>query len=372
MGDEYQTVTAAAVQAAPAFLDRDASVEKACGFVTEAGAAGADVVVFPEGFVPAHPLWFHFHPATGDVAQTLSVELFKNAVEVPGPATDRLATAAETADAYVVIGVCEKAAETTGTMYNSQLFFSPDGELIGHHQKLKPTVGEQLVHAEGQNDKFGAVDTEFGPMSGLICGENSNPLAVFALTAEYSRVHAMSWPPYIPSAPNPLPDRSLNDAKAFAQMSKAHVVSAVGLVDDRTVETLRLDDETAATVTDASNAGGSAIVSPGSEVIAGPLGHDEGVLYGDLDLEVSVARKLFHDFAGHYNRPDMFELRVNRQPQRLYADAAEAVERSRSTEEAGEPPVDRAEWDAGEPSVDRRADDEDPERAPEPMRRDVG
>ena len=326
MGDEYETITAAAVQAAPVFLDREASVEKGCDLIAEAGENGADVIVFPEGFVPAHPLWFHFHPATGDVAQRLSVELFKNAVEVPGPATERFARAADAAGAYVVMGVCEKEPNTTGTMYNSQLFFSPDGELIGTHEKLKPTVGEQLVHAEGRNDTFGTVDTEHGPMSGLICGENSNPLAVFALTAEYSRIHGMSWPPYIPSESNPLPERSLDDAKAFAQMSKAHVISAVGVVDDRTVEMLELDEATARKVTSAEYSGGSAIVGPGRNVIAGPLDDEEGILYGDLDIERSIERKLFHDFAGHYNRPDLFELRVNRDPQRLYADAADAAD----------------------------------------------
>ena len=328
MGDEYQTVKAAAVQAAPVFLDREASVEKACDLIDEAGEEGADVIVFPEGFVPAHPLWFHFHPATGEVSRRLSVELFKNSVEVPGPATEKFAAAARRADAYVVMGVCEKEPDTTGTMYNSQLFFSPEGELIGKHQKLRPTVGERLVHANGRNDAFGAVDSEFGPMSGLICGENSNPLAVFALTAEYSRVHAMSWPPYIPGESNPLPERSLDDAKAFAQMSKANVISAVGVIDERTIEKLELDEETAEKVRDSRYSGGSAIVGPGREIVAGPLDNEETILYGDLDLERSIERKLFHDFAGHYNRPDVFQLRVNREPADLYAEAGAASERA--------------------------------------------
>lgn len=318
MGDEFQTVKAAAVQAAPVFLDRERSVEKACELIAEAGDNGADVIVFPEGFVPAHPLWFHFHPATGEVAQRLSVELFENAVEVPGPSTRRFAEAARRAEAYVVVGVCEKAAGTTGTMYNSQLFFSPEGELIGRHEKIKPTVGEQLVHAEGRNDTFGAVHADFGPMSGLICGENSNPLAIFALTAEYSRVHAMSWPPFIPAESNPLPERLMDDARAFVQMSKAHVISAAGVIDDRTAERLELDEETAGTIRDPRYSGGSVIVGPGREIVAGPLGNEEAILYGELDLERSVKRKLFHDFAGHYNRPDLFQLRVNRNRNEIY------------------------------------------------------
>ncbi|MFC7250349.1 carbon-nitrogen hydrolase family protein [Halomicroarcula sp. GCM10025324] len=339
MGDEYQTVTAAAVQAAPVFLDREASVEKAVGLIEEAGANDADVIAFPEGFIPAHPLWFHFHGATSQLSQSLSVELFKNSIEVPGPSTERLAAAADAADAYVVIGACEKEPQTTGTMYNSQLFFSPDGELLGTHQKLKPTVGEQLVHTEGENDTFGTIDTEYGPMSGLICGENSNPLAVFGLTAEYSRIHAMSWPPYIPSESNPLPERSLDDAKAFAQMSKAAVISSVGVVDERTVEKLQVDDETAEKIMRPEYSGGSAIVGADRSVIAGPVGNEETILYGDIDIETAIRRKLFHDFAGHYNRPDVFQLRVNRTPNELYAEASTAAEAA----DTGQPPATETE-----------------------------
>jgi nitrilase len=139
-------------------------------------------------------VWFHFHPATGRIATELSVELFKNSIEVPGPQVDALRQAAADAHAYVVIGVCEKVPNTTGTLYNSQLFIGPNGEYLGRHQKLMPTVGERLVHTGGHGDTLGAFQTEFGPASGLICGENSNPLAIFALTAQYTRVHVMSWP----------------------------------------------------------------------------------------------------------------------------------------------------------------------------------
>lgn len=323
MGDTFETVTAAAVQAAPVFLDRQASLEKAIRWIQEAGEHDANFIVFPEGYIPAHPLWFHFHSATGTVSTNLSVELFKNAVEVPGPITDQLGEAAAEAGAYVIIGVCEKRPQTTGTMYNSQLFFSPHGELIGKHQKLKPTVGEQLVHTEGRNDTFGTVESEFGPVSGLICGENSNPLAIFALTAEYSRIHAMSWPPYIPSISNPLPDRLLDDAKAFVQMSKAHVIAAAGIIDDRTIERLDLEEEVAETVRTPRFSGGSVIVAPDRSIVSGPLDNEETILYGEIDLEQSVRTKLRHDFAGHYNRPDMFEVRINRQPADLFKDASE-------------------------------------------------
>src|SRR3954453_12926837 len=122
MGDAYPTVKAAAVQAASVFLDREASTDKACALIREAGANGAQVIAFPEGFVPAHPVWFHFHSATGLISTSLSVELFKNSIEIPGPATAALGAAARDARAYVVVGVCERLAGTFGTLLNTQVF----------------------------------------------------------------------------------------------------------------------------------------------------------------------------------------------------------------------------------------------------------
>ena len=204
MGDRYPAVKVAAVQAASVFLDREGSTAKACALIREAGRNGARVIGFPEGFIPAHPIWYHHHSATGALSNRLAVELFKNAVEIPGPQTEELARAARDANAYVVIGVCEKMPNTLGTMFNTQVYLSPDGTLIGKHQKIMPTVGERLVHMGGFGDTFGAFQTEFGPVSALICGENSNPLAVFALTAEGTRIHVMSWPNHFPMSGDPL------------------------------------------------------------------------------------------------------------------------------------------------------------------------
>jgi aliphatic nitrilase len=318
MGDAYPTVKAAAVQAASVFLDREASTEKACALIREAGANGARVIGFPEGFIPAHPVWFHFHSATGRIATRLSVELFKNAVEIPGPEIEALQAAARDAEAYVVVGVCEKLPGTLGTMFNSQVFLGPDGTFLGKHQKLMPTVGERLVHMGGYGDTFGAVQTDFGPMSGLICGENSNPLAVFALTAEQTRVHVMSWPNHFPTISDPLRDRVRIDSQGFAQMSKAYVVSACGTVDERMVEMLELSPADEQLIRNPDFCGGSTIVGPDSRVLAGPMGAEEGILYADLDLEVGIKMKLRHDFAGHYNRPDVFQVRVNTSRPALY------------------------------------------------------
>jgi aliphatic nitrilase len=318
VGDVYPIVKAAAVQASSVFLDRERSTDKACALIREAGRNGARVIGFPEGFIPAHPVWFHFHSATGPVSTRLSVELFKNAVEIPGPELDALRAAARDADAYCVVGVCEKLPGTLGTLFNTQVFVGPDGTLLGKHQKLMPTVGERLVHMGGWGDTFGAIQTDFGPMSGLICGENSNPLAVFALTAEATRVHVMSWPNHFPTISDPLRNRVQIDSQAFAQMSKAYVVSACGAVDDRMIELLELSPGDEELIRNPDFTGGSTIVGPDSRVLAGPMGPEEGIVYAELDLETGIKMKLRHDFAGHYNRPDVFQMRVNTHRPELY------------------------------------------------------
>src|SRR6187431_966566 len=318
MGDSYARVKVAAVQAASVFLDREGSTEKACRLIREAGSNGARVIGFPEGFIPAHPIWYHHHAATGATANRLAVELFKNAVEIPGPETDALCAAAHAANAYVVVGVCEKLPQTTGTMFNTQVYIGPDGSLIRKHQKIMPTVGERLVHTGGYGDTFGAFASEFGPMSALICGENSNPLAIFALIAEGTRIHVMSWPNHFPTSGDPLRNRVAIDSQAFAQMSKAFVISACGTVDERMIDMLAPSPEAEKFLRNADCCGGSLIVDPLSRIIAGPMGPEEGILYAECNLDLAIQMKLRDDFAGHYNRPDIFQMHINRAAPQLY------------------------------------------------------
>jgi len=318
MGDQYPVVKVAAVQAASVFLDREGSTAKACRLIREAGKNGARVIAFPEGFIPTHPVWYHHHPATSAIANKLAVELFKNSVEIPGPEIDALCAAAREANAYVVMGVCEKLPQTLGTMFNSQVWIGPDGKLLGKHQKIMPTVGERLVHTGGFGDTFGAFQTEFGPASGLICGENSNPLAIFALTAEGSRLHVMSWPNHFPTSGDPMRNRVAIDSQAFAQMSKAWVISACGTVDEDMIRKLEVGPAGEKFLRNPDCCGGSVIVAPNSRIVAGPMGAEEGILYAECNLEVGISMKLRHDFAGHYNRPDIFQLHVNRNAPRLY------------------------------------------------------
>jgi aliphatic nitrilase len=184
-------------------------------------------------------------------------------------------------------------------------------------------------------------------MSGLICGENSNPLAVFALIAEGTRVHVMSWPNHFPTSGDPLRNRVAIDSQAFAQMSKAFVISACGTVDDHMIETLKAGPEGEKFLRDPNCCGGSLIVDPLARIIAGPMGPEEGILYAECNLDLAIQMKLRHDFAGHYNRPDIFQMHINRAAPQLYrvhndpaALAAPATEALPAPPPRLEPPVD--------------------------------
>src|SRR3990170_4922757 len=174
-------LTIAAVQVAPVYLDRDATVEKACELIAEAGRAGAGLVVFPGAAVPA---------GADSVLSEMYARLLENSVEVPGAATQRLCRAAKAAGAYVVMGMTERNVEASGaSLYNTLLFIDSKGEILGKHRKLVPTGAERLVWAQGDGRTLHVFDTPFGRLGGLICWENYMPLARYAMYAWGTQVH---------------------------------------------------------------------------------------------------------------------------------------------------------------------------------------
>ena len=320
MGDVYPIVKVAAVQACPVFLEREATTEKACRYIREAGQNGAKVIVFPEGFIPAHPVWLHYHSGTSATGISMNVELFKNSVEIPGPETDLLCKAAKEAGAYVMMGMCEKRANTTGTMYNTVLFISPDGEIMFKHQKFMPTVGERYVHALGGPETMGTINTEYGPMSGLLCSENSNPLAIFSTIMGGSRIHGALWPNHWSSLQKSMKKFVQIATLNFAQMAKCFVISSCATVDEDMIKKMQLSPEHEDLLRSPEYAGGSMISAPNGELIAGPMGNEEGILYADCNLELCVRHKLEHDYSGHYNRGDMFTLIQKKAPLHIYVE----------------------------------------------------
>lgn len=308
MGDRLPMVRAAVVQAAPVFLDREGSVAKALEWVTRAADAGARFVVFPEGFIPAHPVWYHFHAATSRESLRMARELVENAVPVPSPTTETLGEAAARHRLYLVMGVCERNPRNPGLLHNTQLFFGPDGTLLGKHQKVMPTVGERLVHAPGFGDTMRTIPTEFGPVGGLICGEASNPLAIFALAAQGARLIAVSWPNHFSKNEHSMRDVIQMASRAMGYRTNAFVLSAAGTIGPEMRERLPVSPEDVEFLARPGISGGSVIVDPHGNVVAGPAGDEETLLVGDLDLSEIISAKLVHDYAGHYNRPEVFRL----------------------------------------------------------------
>jgi aliphatic nitrilase len=198
-------------------------------------------------------------------------------------------------------------------------------------------VGERLVHTGGYGDTLRAFQTKFGKISGLICGENSNPLAIFTLIAEGTMIHVASWPSTRGKGSSfPVSDRAESAGRAVSMMSKAFVINALGALNDEMIEMLASNDDDRAFLRDPNNSGGSTIVNPQSDVIAGPMGMEEGILYADVDLEACVRAKLAHDLAGHYNRADIFNVRINRTAPLLYQPYVTSAE-----EEMRTPTTDR-------------------------------
>lgn len=326
MADQFPKLRLAAVQVAPAYLDRDAAVDKACRLIREAGAGGAGMVGFPENFIPGHPVWYYFHPAFSPKSMDFATALFKNSVEIPGPVTNALCEAAAQAGVFVVMGLTEKRPDTTGTLFNTQLFIDRHGHIVGKHQKLVPTMAERLVHTGGGGETQRTFPTEFGPVSGLICGENSNPMAVAVLAAQYSRIHVACWPHHFKPTPGypDMPEISLMVGRSLAYTCKAFVISACGIVTPEMADSLPATEADRAWLRDPAKCGGSAIIDPRGVVVAGPMsGEKEGILYADVDLEVTVRSRLVHDFGGHYNRPDVFRLLVNQSNPSLVTNMAE-------------------------------------------------
>lgn len=318
MADKIGSIKAAVVQSAGCFLDREASVKKAEELIAEAGAMGAEIVVFPEGFIPAHPIWFHFHAATSAPGLEMAAELFRNAVVVGGPDTDRLCAAAKKANIWVVMGICEKLPNTTGTMWNSALHISPDGRIAANHRKISPTVGERLVHTGGGSEGLELPRARFGAVSSLLCAENSNPLLVFSVVAQYSLVHTALWPNHFSPTQPRMRDVIMTASRAIAYQGGCYVLNAAGTLDQQTLERIARDDDDRAWLSDPANLGGSCIVAPGGELLAGQAGAEETILTAELDLDIAVGKRSIHDYAGHYNRADLLGLVVHESPQQLF------------------------------------------------------
>jgi nitrilase len=291
------SVAVAAVQASPVFLDRDATTEKACALIKEAGAAGASLIVFPETFIPTYPDWVWRLPAWND--DVFVARLRAESVAVPSPTTERLAEAAAEGGAYVAMGVNEIEG---ATLYNTLLYFSPQGELMGRHRKLMPTGGERTVWGMGDGSTLDVVDTPFGVVGGLICWENYMPLARAAMYAKGVDIYlAPTWDNS---------DSWVATLRHIAKEGRCYVIGVSPLLrgsdvpDDLRGTIYGADD-------DWMSRGYATIVAPGGDIIAGPVLETEEIVYAEIDLDTIAQHRHFFDPVGHYSRPDVFHLSVD-------------------------------------------------------------
>jgi nitrilase len=295
-----------AVQAAPVFLNGPATVDKACDLIASAAREGARLVVFPEGFIPTYPDWVWAVPAgeTG-MLNHLYAELLANAVTIPDGSTEKLCRAARQAGAYVVIGLSERNADASNaSLYNTLLYIDPHGNIMGKHRKLVPTGGERLVWAQGDGSTLGVYDTPLGRIGGLICWENYMPLARFTLYAWGVQIYiAATWDQG---------DVWLSTLRHIAKEGRVVVIgNGMVLRKSDIPDSFEFKQRFYSHVGEWINSGDSAIVNPDGQFIAGPVHQQEAILYAEINLREISGPKWELDVAGHYARPDVFELTVN-------------------------------------------------------------
>ncbi|MBS0425710.1 MAG: carbon-nitrogen hydrolase family protein [Proteobacteria bacterium] len=302
---------AAAVQAAPVFLDTRATVEKACRLIREAASNGAALVVFPEVFVPAYPYWSWV--ANPVAASPWFQKLCEAAVEVPGPEVARIAQAARECGVHVAIGINERAARSVSLIYNTMLLIGPEGRLLGRHRKLVPTWAEKLTWAPGDGAGLRVHQTELGPIGMLACGENTNTLARFSLLSQGELVHLASYIS-LPVAP---PDYDMAEAIKLRAMAhsfegKVYTVVACSTISPQIVDAMDEAFPGSRQQLERKSSAFSGVIGPDGRVVGEPLVDDEGIVYADIDLRRCIQPRQMHDITGNYNRFDVFDLRVNR------------------------------------------------------------
>jgi aliphatic nitrilase len=321
---DFPIFKAAAVQAAPVYLNAEATVEKACSIIREVGANGASLVAFPEVFVSGYPYWnWIMTPVQGSAWYE---KLYRNSIDIPGPEIDALCSAAREADCHVVIGVNERGASSCGVIYNSVVFIDNKGCLLGVHRKLVPTWAEKLTWTPGDGSTLRVYDTEIGPLGGLACGENTNTLARFTLLAQGELVHVANYIS-LPVAPADYDMAEAIKVRASAHSFEGKLFSIVSCstISDEIIEAFSQDVPEAAVMLRRKNSAFSAIFGPDGRVIGEPLIDREGIVYADIDLSKCIQPKQMHDIIGHYNRFDVFQLHVNNTPLRSISFSEQGV-----------------------------------------------
>jgi predicted amidohydrolase len=299
----------AIIQAAPSYLNLQHSIKKASSLVQEAARNGAQVVVFPESWLPGYPAWID---CTRDYAlwdhepvKRVFARLRENSVVVPGSVTEVLASSARDNDVVLNIGIHERVAEGPGrgTLYNTMLTFGPDGSLLNRHRKIMPTYTERLIWGYGDGTSLKAVETRYCRIGGLICWEHWMPLTRQVLHSSGEDVHVAAWPQ--------VKEMNLVASRHYAFEGRCYVLAAGAIMRARDLpaELEALESFTQNPDRSVLN-GGSAIIAPDGSLIAGPIFEDETIVSADLDLSRIAEESMTLDVTGHYARPDLFDFKI--------------------------------------------------------------
>lgn len=318
----YSQFKLAAVQAAPVYFDREASTEKACKLILEAGTKKANLAAFGECWLPGYPFYVWGFRAT---AKTVVPEYLANAVEIPSSTTEKLCDAARQANIDVVIGIAEQDSRSRGTVYCTLLFIGNDGTILGRHRKLKPTHRERTAWGEGDGSSLVVYERPYGRISGLNCWEHNMVLPGYALIELGTQIHIAAWPGTDSSRHSFL-------SRAFASQAAAYVidVGAILALEYVAGEAKKVLDEQTDEVAERvarGYPGESCIFDPRGEIIVGPA-EGEQILVADGSEKQIFAAKAYCDVTGHYSRPDVFQLQVNRAPHRCVVEMQEQKHKS--------------------------------------------
>ncbi|MFP6560167.1 carbon-nitrogen hydrolase family protein [Paraburkholderia sp. B3] len=309
-------VKVAAAHAAPVFLNRRETVAKAIDLIREASQNGAQLIAFPESFIPAFPVWAALWAPIDN--HDLFERFTEESLYADGPEIEQIAAEAARNGIYVSLGFSERSHASVGCLWNSTVLIDAQGVVINHHRKLVPTFYEKLLWASGDGAGLQVADTPIGRIGGLICGENTNPLARYSLMAQGEQIHISSWPALWPTR-RPVTGRNFDNVAANRLRAGAHSFEAkafgiicAGYMDAQMRDFLIARNPEAAAVLDGSSRAATMFVDPTGSPVGDLLCEKEGIAYAEFDLNRCIEPKQFHDVVGYYNRFDIFALSVDR------------------------------------------------------------
>lgn len=332
MGISHPKFKAAVVQAAPAFLDLDAAIERTTSLIAEASAEGAQLIAFPETWIPGYPWHIWLDSPAWAMAKGFVQRYFDNALKYGTPQAERIAAAAAAHKITVSLGFSERDG---GSLYISQWLIGPDGQTISRRRKLKPTHAERTVFGEGDGSDLSVHDTALGRIGSLCCWEHLQPLSKYAMYSQNEQIHIAAWPSYSlyqPFAYAMSPEVSVAVSRVYAVEGQCFVLAPSATVSDAMIEELCDTPEKHHLLK--AGGGRSAVYGPDGTLLTPEMPDTyDGLLYAELDLGVISIAKAAADPAGHYSRPDATRLLLNRTPAKRVQDMAAPFEAVAEPEE---------------------------------------